>query len=112
MKFMKNLKTHKMELKACQKREPQKKKNVAFKASTSKKSYKKNAMKATWDVLDTELDEEVDNTKFYFMALGDNAYKVQSELTLDDVEIIVDEISMAFTKVLKNMNQLELNVSN
>ena len=65
-------------------------------------------MKTTWDIS----DKEADNTKLCFKALGDNAYKVQSELTLDDVEIIVDEISMAFTKVLKNMNKLELNVSN
>jgi len=44
--FMSNLKTHEMKLKAREEREPQKKRIVAFKDSTSK-SYKKNTMKAT-----------------------------------------------------------------
>ena len=51
-----------MEFKVWEEREPQKKRNVAFKGSASKKSCKKSAMKATWDDRKTESDEEIDTT--------------------------------------------------
>ena len=44
------------------------KRNVAFKGSTSKKSYKKNAMKAIQEDMETKSDEEVDTTTMCFMA--------------------------------------------
>ena len=61
MVFMSNLKTREIELKAREEIEPQKKMNVVFKTSMSKKSYK-SEMKATWDVSEIESYEEIDTT--------------------------------------------------
>ena len=52
------------------------------KPSTSKKPYKKKALKATWNS-ESESDEEVDTTNVCFMA-NDNTPEVTSEPSLDD----------------------------
>ena len=60
------------------------------KPSTSKKPYKKKALKATWDSK-SESKEEEDTTNVGFMA-NDNTPKVTSEPSLDDCELIMYEL--------------------
>ena len=57
---------------------------MSNKGTSSKKPYKKKAIKATWNDLESDSEEDVDKANVCFMALGDNSSKVTSEPTLDD----------------------------
>jgi len=52
------------------------------KASTSKNTFKKKAMKVTWDDSESE-PEEVDTANMCFMTQGDHASKIQTKPLLD-----------------------------
>ena len=75
------------------------------KQSTSKKPYKKKALKATWDSK-SETDEEVDMAHVCFMANG-NTPKVISEPSLDDCELTMDELGEAFEELCNNYDFLK-----
>ena len=75
------------------------------KPSTSKKPYKKKALKATWDS-ENETDEEVDTTHVCFIA-NNNTPKVTFEPLLDDSELIMDELSQVFEELSNNYDFLK-----
>ena len=72
---------------------------------TSKKPYKNKALKATWDS-ESETNEEVNTTNMCFIA-NDNTPKVTSESSLDDCELIMDELDEAFEELSKNYDFLK-----
>jgi len=78
------------------------------KPSTSKKPYKKKALKVTWDS-ESETDEEVDTTHVCFMA-NDNTPKVTSEPSLDDCELIMDEMGETFEESSNNYISLKRSI--
>jgi len=45
-----------------------------------------------------------------FMEQGDHASKVQSGPLLDDAEIFVEKMALAFHEVMKSTNLLDLNI--
>ena len=57
---------------------------------TSKKPYKKKALKVTWDS-ESETEEEVDTSHVCFMA-NDNTHNVTLEPSLDEYELTMDEL--------------------
>ena len=69
------------------------------KASTSKKTFKKKAMKATWDDSESDSEENVDSANVCFMAQGETSSKVISEPTLDDSKLTLDELGFSFQKL-------------
>ena len=75
------------------------------KPSTTKKPYKKKALKASWDS-ESETDEEVDTVHVCFMA-NDNIPKVTSESLLDDCELTMDELSETFEESSNNYDFLK-----
>ena len=78
------------------------------KAFTSKKPYKKKALKAIWD-LKSESEEEVDTANVCFIA-NDNTPKVTFEPSLDDCELIMDELGEAFEELFHNYDFLKKNI--
>ena len=55
---------------------------IKSKPSTSKKPYKKKALKSTWDS-ESETDEEVDMTHVCFMANDNTSKKIWHELSVN-----------------------------
>ena len=80
------------------------------KLSTSKKPYKKKVLKATLDS-ESETDEEVDTAHVCFMA-NDNTPKVTFRPSLDDSELIMDELGEAFEELSNNYNFLKRKFKN
>ena len=74
------------------------------KPSTSRKSYKKKALKATWD-LESESDEEVDTANMCFMA-NESTSKVTPDTSID-CELSIDEIGEAFEELSHNYDFLK-----
>ena len=60
----------------------------------------KKAVKATWDS-GSESEEEVDTANVCFMA-NDNTPKVNSELSLDDCGLTINDIGDAFVELSDN----------
>jgi len=75
------------------------------KPSTSKRPYKKKALKATWDS-ESKSEKEVDTANVCFMA-NDNTPKVTSESSLDDCELTMDELGEAFEELSHNYDFLK-----
>ena len=78
------------------------------KPSTSKKPYKKKALKATWD-LESESEEEVDIANMCFMT-NDNTPKVFSEPSLEDCDLTMDELGEAFKALFNNYDFLKKSI--
>ena len=69
----------------------------SLQATTSKKVHKKKkAMVATWDISETESEEEVDTANVYFMENGDEVSKVNFETSLDEDDLTMDKIAKFF----------------
>ena len=74
------------------------------KPSTSKKPYKKKAMKATWDS-ESESEEEIDTANMCFMA-NESTSKVTSSTLFDD-ELSMDELGETFVELSHNYDFLK-----
>ena len=70
------------------------------KPSTSKRSYKKKALKTTWDS-ESESDEEVNTAHMCFMA-NKNTNKVIPKSSIEDCELSMDELGEAFEELSHN----------
>ena len=81
---------------------------IKNKPTTSKKPYKKKALKATSDKK-SESEEEMDKTNMYFMAI-DNTPKVTPKITLDDCELSMNELGEAFEELFKNYDFLKRSI--
>ena len=68
------------------------------KSSTSK-SYKNSAKKATWDDSESEFEKDSDTTYVCFLTRGDRTHKAQSEPTLDDAKLTFDDLTLAFEEL-------------
>ena len=69
-------------------------------ATTSKNvQKKKKAMVATWDDSETESEEEIDTAHMCFMAHGDEASKENLENSLEDDDLIMDELTQFFEEL-------------
>ena len=77
------------------------------KPSTSKKPYKKKALKATWDSK-SESDKEVDMAHMCFMT-NENTNKVIPESSIEDCELSMDELGEAFEE-FHNYDFLKINI--
>ena len=75
------------------------------KPSTSKKSYKKKALKAIWDS-GSESDEEIDTAHMCFMA-KENTNKVTPKSSIDNCELSMDELGEAFEELSQNYDFLK-----
>ena len=73
------------------------------KPSTSKKSYKKKALKATWDS-ESESDEEIDTAHMCFMA-NESTSKVTPVTSIKDCES--SELGEAFEELSQNYDFLK-----
>ena len=60
---------------------------------------KKKTLKATWDISESESNEEVDVANVCFMSHGDDPTKVPLETFLDDDELTMDEIATFFEEL-------------
>jgi len=74
------------------------------KPSTSKKPFKKKAMKATWDS-ESESEEEIDTANMCFMA-NESTSKVTPSTSFDD-ELSMDELGEAFVELSHNYDFLK-----
>ena len=79
------------------------------KATTSKRILKKKAIKATWDDIESDSEEEIVVANVCFMAHRDNSNKITSELNLDDSELSMDELAMAFEELQSKYDLLRVN---
>ena len=68
---------------------------IKSKSSTSKKPYKKKALRETWDS-ENESEEDVDMVNMCFMANDNNTTKVFLKTTLDDSDLSIDKLGEAF----------------
>ena len=73
----------------------------SLQATSSRRSQKKKALKATWDDSESDSDEEIYSANVCFMAHRDDPTKVSLETTLDDDELSMNELATFF---LKNYN--------
>ena len=67
------------------------------KPTTSMKPYKKKVFNVTWDS-ESESEEKVDTANVYFMA-NKNTPKVFSEPSLEDCNLIMEELGEAFEEI-------------
>ena len=81
---------------------------IKSKLTTSKKSSKRKALKATCDS-ESDSEEEVDTTNVYFMA-NENTPKIISESSLDKCELFMDELGEAFEELSNNYDFLKRSI--
>ena len=74
---------------------------------------------ATWDDSETESEEEIDTAYMCFMAHGDEASKVKLENSLENEDLIMDELAQFFEELqnryeifLKNKFEIVVNEKN
>jgi len=84
-----------------------------LKATSSSRVPKNKAMKATWDD-DSESDssEDVDTANVCFMAHGDDPTNISLEASVDNNDLIIDELANFFEELQERYDLLKVQNNN